>query len=278
MNKSKCKDEVRKRLEEDAKKRPWIHGLKWPSRKPEKMEFLLINEKKVNNEPELTEIVVGESTIKRTDHTKLLGIQIQESQEWTEHLKCLTSSLNQRLFVIQRVAPQTPKSKLMNIVHSLWVSKLRYGLQLCTKVQINQEERRPALMKSLQLTQNRLLRTLNGTKISDKISTQSMLSTFQLLSVNHLAAEIKLIETWKSINLEYNPIQLEPFKANKNAHQLRPQLNRIFKDDARLAISQSSFHIDAARVWNNAPPEIKNAITLADAKKNIKIYSKSLPI
>ena len=133
-------------------------------------------------------------------------------------------------------------------------------------------------MKSLQLTQNRLLRTLNGTKISDKISTQSMLSTFQLLSVNHLAAEIKLIETWKSINLEYNPIQLEPFKTNTNAHQLRPQLNRIFKDDARLAISQSSFHIDAARVWNNAPPEIKNAITLADAKKNIKIYSKSLPI
>ena len=68
-------------------------------------------------------------------------------------------------------------------------------------------------MKSLQLTQNRLLRTLNGTKISDKISTQSMLNTFQLLSVNQLAAEIKLIETWKSINLEDNPIQLEPFKA-----------------------------------------------------------------
>ena len=75
-------------------------------------------------------------------------------------------------------------------------------------------------MKSLQLTQNKLLRTLNWTKISDKISTQCMLNTFQLLSVNQLAAEIKLIETWKSINLEYNPIQLEPFKANKNAHQL----------------------------------------------------------
>ena len=84
---------------------------------------------------------------------------------------------------------------------------------------------------------SRLLRTLNGTKISDKISVQSMLNTFNLLSVNQLAAEIKLIETWKSVNVKESPIQLEPFKANINEHQLRPQPNRIFKDDAKLAIS-----------------------------------------
>ena len=69
----------------------------------------------------------------------------------------LKSSLKHRLFVIRRVAQQIPKTKLMNIEHSLWMSKLRYGLQLCTKVQLNNEERKPALMKTLQLTQNRLL-------------------------------------------------------------------------------------------------------------------------
>ena len=57
----------------------------------------------------LTEIQVGGTQIKRTDHTKLLGIQIEESQEWNYHLKSLRSSLNQRLWVIRRVARQIPR-------------------------------------------------------------------------------------------------------------------------------------------------------------------------
>ena len=47
-----------------------------------------------------------------------------------EHFKSLKSSLSQTLLVIRRVAREIPRSKLMTVVHSLWVSKLRYGLQL----------------------------------------------------------------------------------------------------------------------------------------------------
>ena len=53
-----------------------------------KTEFLLLNERNTK-EPPLTEIMVGSTTITRTDHTKLLGIQIEESQEWNKHLKSL---------------------------------------------------------------------------------------------------------------------------------------------------------------------------------------------
>ena len=54
-----------------------------------KTEFLLLNERNTK-EPPLTEIMVGSTTITRTDHTKLLGIQIEESQEWNKHLKSTT--------------------------------------------------------------------------------------------------------------------------------------------------------------------------------------------
>ena len=194
--------------------------------------------------------------------------------------KSLTTSLNHRLFVIRRVSQHIPKCKMMNIVHSLWISKLRYGLQLCTKVQLSPEERKPALMKSLQLTQNRLLRLLNNSRVADKISTKSMLEKFQILSVNQLAAEIKLIETWKSINVEGCPIKLDPYSLNQvaNDHVLRPQSNRIFNDTARLQLSQSSFHIDAARLWNNAPLKIRGALTLNMAKNAIKEHCKKLPV
>ena len=155
---------------------------------------------------------------------------------------------------------------------------LRYGLQLCTTVQLNTEERKPALMKTLQLTQKCLLRALNNSRVADKISTQTMLDEFQLLSVNQLSAEIKLLEVWKSVNVKGSPIDLEPYNLNPIVYQLRPQPDRVFDDSSRLALSKSSFNVDAARVWNHAPSTVKNAVTLPEAKRKIKQFCKSLPI
>ena len=150
--------------------------------------------------------------------------------------QALKSALNHRLFIIRRIAQHIPSNKLMTVVHSLWVSKLRYGFQLCTRVQLNNEERKSELTKTLQLTQNRLLRALNKTCVSDKVSAEFMLNKFNLLSVNQLAAEIKLNEVWKSFFVDGCPINLEPYyvQSSQINHQLRPKLNRIFNDSARL--------------------------------------------
>ena len=56
------------------------------------------------------------------------------------------------------------------------------------------------------------------------------------------------------------------------------QPNRIFKDCCKLSKSEYSFHVDAARLWNYAPTEIKNEISLQKAKKEIEKYCLSLPI
>ena len=110
-----------------------------------KTEFLLLNENQ-NDGHNLSEIRVGNSTIMRTAHAKLLGVKIDESQNWNEHLRCLKASLNQRQFLIRRIEHQLPKDKLMSVVHSLWTSKLRYGLQLFTSVQLHQEDSKTATM------------------------------------------------------------------------------------------------------------------------------------
>ena len=102
------------------------------------------------------------------------------------------------------------KKVLFNDFHSMLLMLLSYGLQLCSKVRTNEEDPKPVYMKELQLTQNRLLRALNNSKIKDRISTKSMLDKFDLLSVNQLAAQIKLIEAWKSVYLEGYTIVMEP--------------------------------------------------------------------
>ena len=126
----------------------------------------------------------------------------------------------------------------------------------------------------------RMLRAINNTKIKDKISTKSLLEKYPLLSVNQLAANIKLTEAWKSLNQEGYPIKLEPYNSNllmQKIH-LRQQPNRIFKDDCRLKKFESSFCIDAARLWNGAPREVTSAISLKTAKTAIRKYCRLLPV
>ena len=275
---SKSKIEVKNFLEEDA-----IRILKFMASNglvanQTKTELLILNDKN-KEESVLQKIIVGNAHIERTDATKLLGVIINDKQDWTNHYKSLRNALNHRLFVIRRVQRQIPKDKILSLVHSLWVSKLRYGLQLCTKVQTTHEETKAEPMKSLQLTQNRMLRALNGSKIKDKISTSTLLNKFKLLSVNQLAGQIKLTEVWKSLNVEGYPIVLEPYKTlTTTTTGLRPQPNRIFNDSSRLSCSKFSFHVDAARLWNLAPQTIKSADTLGRAKIAILAHCKTLPI
>ena len=135
-------------------------------------------------------------------------------------------------------------------------------------------------MKSLQLTPNRMLRSINGTKIKDKISTKSMLEKFGLLSVNQLSAQIKLTETWKSLNVEDYPVKLDPYNRQESGSTtaLRPRFNRVFNDTFRLQMSQHSFHADAAKLWNGAQAQVATATTLAAAKTAILKYVTSLPV
>ena len=59
--------------------------------------------------------------------------------------------------------------------------------------------------------------------------------------------------------LNFN-ISLEPYKhdSQRNDHDLRAQSNRIFDDSCKLKRSDSSFHIDSAKLWNASPLEIKS--------------------
>ena len=97
---------------------------------------------------EWNEIKIGEDIVKRSESTKLLGMSLDADQKWSTHFNGLISGLNKRTFTIRRISNQIPKSKVINVVHSLWMSKLRYGLQLCNKVKINDVDMVSQNMKS----------------------------------------------------------------------------------------------------------------------------------
>ena len=182
-------------------------------------------------------------------------------------------ALNKRLFAIKRLANHIPRKSLKNIADSLWTSKMRYGLQLCAKVRLNGEESEDGNMKMLQIAQNKMLRVLDNSCTKDKRSKRDMLNRFDILSVNQVAAQIKLLEAWKSMNVEDYPAKMrrnETEAGSEQKRKLRPSTIRDLNKGGRLKSMQASFVKDAGRLWNTAPMLIKESKTLQTAKAEIR--------
>ena len=76
-----------------------------------------------------------------------------------------------------------------------------------------------------------------------------------------------------------------PIKLDKNYKNLIPNdrivrslINREWNEDGGSIAAKKSFSRNTAKLWNQAPKEIKNAKSLPIAKRLIKAYCKALPI
>ena len=180
--------------------------------------------------------------------------------------------------LLRRLSRAISRDRLRRIADSLYVSKLRYGLQLYGKVRLSDKEPSESLLDSLQVTLNKFARFIHGSTLMDRINTKTIYEETQLFSVNQIMAQIKLIEVWKSINITDYPIQwksrAELIKKEGLKSSNKPDL--VIK--GRTVIQDSTFINDTARVWNTAPQDLKNCKSLYSVKNQIKIYSRTLPI
>ena len=249
-----------------------------------KTVFMVLNMKKQCDKQLAAEgISVGGTTVKPDSHTKLLGMTIESNQGWNEHFKGpngLINALNRRTFSIRRIKQQIPHKNTMRVVQSIWMSKLRYGLQLCNKVRTTSTDPINYNMHSAQVAQNKMLRMLNGSSKTDHVSTKHLLEKFNLPSVNQLAAEIKIIEAWKIMNVQGYPITLDLNNPSRNTgdRMVRETTTRHWKDYAKLKNSRESFNIDTAKLWNQVNSDIKSAENINIAKSRIKKYCRTLEI
>ena len=125
-------------------------------------------------------------------------------------------------------------------------------------------------MEQLQKSQNKLLRLLNSSKISDKISIKSMLDKHNMLSVNQINAQIKLTEMWKAMNEIDHPFKIGKLKVNENQRVSRAVTNGVIKSTATRGLTQSTFINDGIKAWNKASVILKNCQTIGAAKTEKK--------
>ena len=244
---------------------------------PSKTTFMVLNQKS----RDLLKVKVGECEITQVRTTKLLGMNIDDDQEWKSHFfgkGGLIPSLNKRLFCIRRLKNHIGSKALNRVAESIWTSKARYGLQLCTEVRLNETQSINGDLKKVQMAQNKLLRCLNGSLIKDRISVKTLLEKQNMLSINQLAAQEKLTEMWKAVNTENYPIQMAAQSVSEVGMATRADHQGRLIEVGHSKITTQSFVGDASRVWNKAPSKIKEAKTIGSAQNAIKAYCKTIPI
>ena len=132
--------------------------------------------------------------------------------------------------------------------------------------------------KDIQLNQNKMLRFLNKSKISDRISTKSILEKFDILSVNQINAQIKLNDMWKATNVDNYPTKIKKLSDLPNSRTTRANVQGNLVLKGKSILTQETFTYDATKLWNAAPMSIKDSASLYSAKKAIKQFVKLLPV
>ena len=149
---------------------------------------------------------------------------------------------------------------------------------MCGKIRWKDSDPTPKLMKDLQQSQNKMLRLLNGSRLSDKISTASLLVKFNMLSVKQINAQMKLSEMWKAVNDSDHPFELTKRESGPNVRAMRSITNEELPVQSFSELSKNTFINDGIKAWNLAPSQIKICTSYASAKNEIKKFVKSIPI
>ena len=271
-------EDVLKKMEEDADQVLRYMASNGLVANPNKTSFLMLNHKQ--KIPQLR-LRIGGEEVAREETATLLGVQFQDNQQWKTQIYGkggVISSLNSRIYMLRRLKSHLTMKSILKLVDGLFMSKIRYGLQLYGKVRMSAEDAVSGDIQALQKTQNDLLRMLNGTNVKDGVSIESMLSKFKLDSVNRLNARIKLLEVWKAKNIMGYPLQISQQSTNNQRVNTRADNNERPVEIGKSTLTQKTCISDAIRVWNKAPESVTSCMSEYQAKKKIKEFIKTLPI
>ena len=87
-------------------------------------------------------------------------------------------------------------------------------------------------------------------------------------------AQVKLTEMWKAVNHSNYPLNIKQQQVAENGRSTRGVTAGKLIEPCTL----NTFTGNATRLWNKSPNVIKNSKSISIAKREIKIYCKTLPI
>ena len=222
-----------------------------------KTEFMVISTRQKFLAENCSEINIqlDSHSISRVEHTKSLGLNIDDRLSWSNHIKDL-KKISSAIGALRRIRPLISQSTAVQIYNALIQPHFDYcapvwdGLNsyLCEKLQKLQNR---AARVILQVNSSLLLETLKWDKLSSKRRKQKAIMMFK--SLNGLAP-VYLQDLFSERNTDYN---------------LRDAFRKLNLPKPRTDYLKRSFGYSGALLWNSLPENIRAIRSIGQFKKEI---------
>ena len=158
------------------------------------------------------------------------------------------------------------------------MSVVRYGLAIYCPIRVTESDPHPSSIEGIKVAFNDMLRLLCGVKKSDRMSIKAMLEKLNWLSINQLAAEVRLCVVWKAVHdCECSLSHLFP-KFESSTLPTRAMNTQRLKNCVKTTLRENSFKYPSVVLWNLAPENVTTAENEKKAKKAIRAFVKTLPL
>jgi hypothetical protein len=206
-------------------------------------------------------IQLNNTQIHRVNSVKYLGMIIDATLTWDEHITCLKKALTKQASSFKIIRHFMPNRCKKRLYHAYTYSKIQYGIEVygCGK---------QGNVKQIQVLQNKILKTLfNLDWLTPTIDLHKNLKILTVKDIHNLQLT-KFV--YKYLHNDLPPPFDNYFTLNCDTHNHHTRYNQNLHID-RTHSTQTT-KVTGANAYNNIPEAIRTSGTLKTFASNLKKY------
>ena len=230
-------------------------------------------------------IVIAEDTIEESQSEKILGVVVNNTITWKNHLYGdednigLVPCLSKRIGMLKKVRKYVPNHKFSQIVSGMFTSKLMF----CSNVwgglwdipgtvdTTSRTSITKADMMRLQVMQNKTMRL--ETNLGYRTPTTELLSRTRKLSVHQMVAYSTAVQMFNISRTKEPKYHYDRLFDGQDDFLTRGGAGK--RVEMKLSLGRSSFFYQGSRIWAALPGYLKSATNANYFKKTCKKWIKA---
>ena len=206
---------------------------------------------------------VNDMSLNRVQHTKCVGVQIDENLTWEQHIDYIINKVVCNISLLRKVSSILTLDNKITIYRSIIEPYFNY----CCLVWDGISE---TLSMKLQRLQNRAARIITGMPYTVRsIEIRNQLGWF---SLSEMRKQQKAIMMYKIVNGLAPSYLADMFisQYGSQIYNLRNSALNFEIPNTRTELYKDSFAFSGAKIWNSLPEDLKREQSLSTFKKKIK--------
>ena len=229
-----------------------------------KTNYMIFKSRNMNVDGNLVHIRFNDTTIQRVKSTKFLGVIIDESLSWKDHINHISLKISRMIGVLNNLKYILPLKVLVQLYNSMILSHLSY----CNIVWGNCAS---YLLQKLFVLQKRAIRVI--TKSNYLAHTKELflkLNILDVYSINNFQISVFMYSFTKELLPEIFKDYFT-YNSDVNSYQTRNS-HKMYIPFYRYTFSRTVISYIGPVIWNNLPCKFKQSPTLSNFKRKYKYH------